>query len=106
LEQGHTKAGREALAAQTGVPDAVILDFVHRADITRMPWVGGRMLRQLWALGYTSLEQLRNADPQAYFQRMQEHYRSLGTSKPFDVTPKNAQGVIEAARRLPTLVET
>jgi hypothetical protein len=83
----------------------VILDFVHRADITRMPWVGGRMVLQLWALGYTSVEQLRKADPQAYFERMQEHYRSLGTSKPFDATLKNARGLIESSRRLPTLVE-
>jgi hypothetical protein len=105
LERGSTQAGREALAAQTGVPEAVILDFAHRADITRMPWVGGRMVVQLWALGYTSLEQLRKADPQAYFQRMQEHYRSLGTSKPFDATLKNAHGLIEAAKRLPDLVE-
>jgi len=105
LERGATKVGREALAAETGVPEAVILDFVHRADITRMPWVGGRMVVQLWALGYTSLEGLRAADPQEYFLRMQEHYRGLGTSKPFDATPKTAQGLIEAARRLPTLVE-
>jgi hypothetical protein len=105
LEKGHTRAGREALAAQTGVPEDVILDFVHRADITRMPWVGGRMVKQLWALGYTSLEQLRNADPQEYYARMQEHYRRLGTSKPFDATPKTAQGLIDAANRLPTLVE-
>jgi hypothetical protein len=105
LERGRTRAGREALAAQTGVPEDVILDFVNRADITRMPWVGGRMVKQLWALGYTSLEQLRNADPQDYYARMQEHYRSLGTSKPFDATPKTAQGLIDAANRLPTLVE-
>jgi hypothetical protein len=105
LDRGHTQAGRAALAGQTGVPEAVILDFVHRADITRMPWVGGRMVKQLWALGYTSLEELRAADPEQYFERMQEHYRSLGTSKPFDATLKNARGLIEAARRLPTLVE-
>jgi hypothetical protein len=105
LERGHTQAGRVALAAQTGVPEAVILDFVHRADITRLPWVGGRMVKQLWALGYTSLQQLRSADPQQYFQRMQAHYRSLGTNKPFDATPKTARGLIKAARRLPTLVE-
>jgi hypothetical protein len=105
LEKGHSQAGRAAMAAETGVPETVILDFVHRADITRMPWVGGRMVLQLWALGYTSLDQLRAADPQDYFERMQEHYRTLGTSKPFDATLKNARGLIEAARRLPTLVE-
>jgi len=105
LERGRTKAGREALAAQTGVPEDVILDFVHRADITRLPWVGGRMVVQLWALGYTSLEQLRNAAPEDYFARMQEHYRRLGTSKPFDATPKTAKGLIDAANQLPTLVE-
>jgi hypothetical protein len=105
LERGRTKAGREALAAQTGVPEDVILDFVHRADITRMPWVGGRMVVQLWALGYTSLEQLRNADPEDYFSRMQEHYGRLGTSRPFDATPTTAKGLIDAANRLPTLVE-
>ena len=51
------------------------------------------------------LRLLRAADPQDYFERMQEHYRSQGTRKPFDATPKTARGLIEAARRLPTLVE-
>ena len=105
LERGRTRAGREALAAQTGVPEAVILDFVRRADITRMPWVGGRMVRQLWAIGYTSLEQVRNADPEDYLARIDEYYRHTGKGKPFDLTPKNARGLIEAARRLPTAVE-
>ena len=105
LEKGRTKAGREALAVQTGVPEDVILDFVRRADITRMPWVGGRIVKQLWAIGYTSLEQVRNADPEDYLARIDEYYRHHGKGKPFDLTPKNARGLIEAARKLPTIVE-
>jgi hypothetical protein len=105
LEQGRTKAGRRTLAAATGVPEVVILDFVHRADITRMPWVGGRMVKQLWSIGYTSLEQVGNADPEEYLERIDEYYRHHGKGKPFDLTPKTARGLIEAARRLPTVVE-
>jgi hypothetical protein len=105
LENGRTKAGREALAEQTGVPEDVILDFVRRADITRMPWVGGRMVKQLWAIGYTSLEQLRNADPDDYLARIEEYYRHYGKGKPFDLTPKTARGLIKAAQRLRDVVE-
>jgi hypothetical protein len=105
LEKGCTRAGREVLASETGGPEAVILDFVRRADITRMPWVGGRMVKQLWAIGYTSLAQVRNADPEDYLERIDEYYRHTGKGKPFDLTPKNARGLIEAARRLPTVVE-
>jgi len=105
LEQGRTQAGRAALAAQTRVPERVLLDFVHRADITRMAWVSGRMVKQLWAIGYTSLEQLRNADPEDYFQRMQAYYEQHGKGKPFDATPKTVQGLIDAAQRLVSIVE-
>ena len=105
LEHGRTKAGRRALAEQTGVPEEVILDFVHRADITRLPFVSGRVVKQLWALGYTSLEQLRAADPEDYFARMAAHYEAVSKGKPFDATPQTARGLIEGARRLPTVVE-
>lgn len=63
------------------------------------------MVKQLWSIGYTSLEQLRNADLEAYYARVQECYRHHGKGKPFDLTSKTARGLIEAARRLPTVVE-
>jgi hypothetical protein len=105
LEQGHAGAGREALAAQTWVPESVILDFVHRADITRLPFTSGRIVNQLWSIGYTSLEQLRSADPEQLFERVNEYYGSYGKGKPFDSTADGVKGFIEAARRLPTVVQ-
>jgi hypothetical protein len=105
LEQGRTKPGREALAAQTGVPESVILDFVHRADITRLPFTSGRIVNQLWAIGYTSLEQLRNANPAQFFERVNEYYSSHGKGMPFDSTAEGVKGFIEAAVRLPTVVQ-
>jgi hypothetical protein len=77
----------------------------HLATIAKVEQTGIQRLFEFIDIVYTSLEQLRKTDPQKYFERMQEYYRRLGTSKPFDATPRTAQGLIDAAKRLPTLVE-
>jgi hypothetical protein len=83
----------------------VILDFGHRADITRLPFTSGRIVNQLWSIGYTSLQQLRSADPEQFFERVNEYYSSYGKGKPFDSTAEGVKGFIEAAGRLPTVVQ-
>jgi len=104
LERGRSRAGRAALAAQTGLPGAAILDFVHRADVARMPFVSGGVVRQLWSIGYRSLAELRNADPVRLCAQIAAYYETYGKGKPFDATPETARGMVDGARWIPTVV--
>ena len=105
LERGRTAAQRAALAAEIGVPQETITDFVHRADVTRMAFLAGRMVRMLWAIGVTSLEALRRSEPEDLLARVTEHYDAVAKGKPFDLAPKTARGMIMGARGLPAVVE-
>ena len=68
----------------------------------RLPWWHLRkenICAVLVAIDYTSLEQLCNADPEDYFRRQPAYYEQHGKGKPFDATPKTAQGLIDIPPR-------
>jgi hypothetical protein len=99
------KAGRKALSEQAGVSEAMILDFVHPANMTRMPSVSGRIAKQSWPMGYTKLERLRSADPERLFDQTTNCYTAHGKGKPSEATVRTSSGMIEVARRLSAAVE-
>lgn len=63
LEVAGTKAGRKALAEQTGFSEAHILEWVNRADLMRIKGVGEEFSDLLEAAGVDSVVELatRNA---------------------------------------------
>jgi hypothetical protein len=105
LDSGRTRAGRKNLAGQTGIPDTIILDLVHRADVTRIPYVSGGTVKRMWAIGYNSLESLRSADPEEYFSRVSRYYASLHKANPFDARLEYIRDFLGDARRVPEVVE-
>lgn len=62
LERGNTPAGRQALAAATGLPAGVILRLVHRADLSRMPWSSRATIGTIVGAGYGSVARLAGGD--------------------------------------------
>ena len=44
LERGATPAGRAKISEASGLPDDVVLELVHCADLCRMTGMGGRTL--------------------------------------------------------------
>ncbi len=105
LEAARTNAGRQAIAAATGVPLPVVLDLAHRADFTRLTLMSGGMVRQLWALGYTSLHAVRSADPDEYYARCVEYYERTTKGMPFDLTRRNVVSLINGLSKVEPLVE-
>lgn len=105
LDAGRTKEGRNSLIEQTGINEAALLDLVHRADVTRIPYVSGGMVKRIWTIGYGSLQKLRNADPDEYFARISQYYSSQHKASPFDARLEYIRDFLEDARRAPIVVE-
>ncbi len=60
---GH-KAGRTALAAETGISEAMLLDWVNRADLMRIKGVGGEYSDLLEAAGVDTVKELARRNPE------------------------------------------
>ncbi len=63
LEQGCSKAGRDAIVEKSGISDKLILKFVNHADLMRIKGVGGEYSELLECAGVDTVPELaqRNA---------------------------------------------
>lgn len=62
LEQGGTAAGREALAAKSGISGKLLLEWVNHADLCRIDGVGGEYADLLEAAGVDTIVELGTRD--------------------------------------------
>lgn len=64
LRDGATKQGRTDIAQETGIPDALLLDWVNRCDLMRIKGVGEEYSDLLEASGVDTVPELaqRRAD--------------------------------------------
>ncbi len=102
LEKGQHAAGRQALAAEAGVPLEWIEDLVHRADVSRMAYTRGASVRNFFHAGYNSLEKLAQANPAELTAAMEAYGRSVGMNFKHGMEFDSAVAV---ARVTPKLVE-
>jgi uncharacterized membrane protein/predicted flap endonuclease-1-like 5' DNA nuclease len=63
LAQGATASGRDRIASEAGIGVAVILDWVNRVDLTRVPGVGTQYSDLLHAAGVDSPAELAQRNP-------------------------------------------
>ena len=63
LDAGRTREARENLAQKMGIPEEVLTEFVHRADISRKMSVT-RAVNYFCKAGYDTFDKIRNADPE------------------------------------------
>jgi hypothetical protein len=104
LDTGRKQAGRVKLAAQTGIPEGIIRDLTHRADVTRIPYVSGSTVKRCWAIGYDSLEKLRQTDAEEFYARVCQHYSALQKVIPMDAKLEYLRNMLRDARRMPIVV--
>jgi hypothetical protein len=106
LEQGHTLAGRRALARLTGVPLEFVTRLAHRADIARLPFVRRKTILPVCGAGYDTLAKIAAAnlakmesDLEAYFRQTQgkswENYKAVIVLK----------GLVTGAKALPVIMK-
>ncbi|MBW6533959.1 MAG: DUF4332 domain-containing protein [Mariniphaga sp.] len=60
LEAGATKSGRKKLAADSGIDEGKILDWVNMADLFRIKGIASQFAELLKAAGVDTVKELRN----------------------------------------------
>jgi hypothetical protein len=83
LGRGMTPEGREALCVESGLPGAVILELVNRADFSRMPWASKATISNIIGAGYGSLAKLASADLGQLYEDFFRYGESIGKNLKF-----------------------
>jgi hypothetical protein len=104
LDAAAEPLGRAELARQLGIDEAVLLDLVHRIDVSRVPYTSGGAVKRLWMMGYRSLADIRTADPQEYAERIEAYFAAGGKGTTFDARMPTILGFLQDARHAPEVV--
>ncbi len=78
LARGETRAGRQALVDQSGLPYETITRLVHCCDLCRMTGMAGQALRRSLATGYNTLAKFRSAEPDEVRQAIRNYLAKTG----------------------------
>ena len=104
LEAGATAKGRKGLAEKTGIGDALILNWVNRADLFRVPRVGEQYSDVLEKAGVDTVVELSKRKPENLLTKMAEvnAKKNLVNRLP---SLKVVESWVEAAKGLPRKVK-
>ena len=105
LEHCRTRGGRAELSRITELPEAFILNLVHRADISRLAYVRGKTVKHLCGGGYDTLDKIANADLEKMEEEMDAYYRTMGKSLADFKSVIPLAWMVGGARILPRVVE-
>ena len=72
LETGATKAGRKKLAADSGIDEVKILDWVNMADLFRVKGIASQFAELLKAAGVDTVKELKNRNAENLFTKLTE----------------------------------
>lgn len=70
LEKAGTAKGRKELAAQTGIDESKLLDWVNRADLYRIRGIGSEYSDLLEAAGVDTVKELAQRDPNNLYEKL------------------------------------
>lgn len=104
LDAGRTPLMRSELSERSGLDIRVIEELVKLSDLARIQGLKGIRARLYYDAGFDLLEKLRNVTPETLLALTRAFVERTG----FDgiaPLPKEAEGAIATARKLPDLVE-
>lgn len=103
LETGGAAKGRKNLVAETGIADTLILNWVNRADLFRVPGVGEQFSDLLEKSGVDSAVELATRKPENLLAKMTEvnKMKNLVNRMP---SLGMVEGWIKVAKELPRKV--
>ncbi len=99
LKRGASRKGRKEIAADTGLPERQVLEWVNRADLMRVKGIGSEYSDLLEAAGVDTVKELRRRSPRSLTSKMVEvnEARSLVRRLP---TEGMVAGWIERAKSI------
>lgn len=80
LQAAGTKTGRSKLAADTGLPESLILTWVNHADLMRIKGVGPQISELLEASGVDTVKELAQRNATNLHAKMQQVNDEYGLS--------------------------
>ncbi len=104
LQRGRTRIQRDQLAQQAGIPVQSVEEFVKLSDLARIPGIKGIRARLYYDAGVDTLEKMARWNPEELRVMLIEFVEKTG----FDgiaPLPKELKFSIEAARKLPKIIE-
>jgi hypothetical protein len=104
LEAGRTPAGRQELAARTGIPGQAILELVKLSDLARIFGVKGIRARLYLDAGVDTPEKIAGYDAEE-FRALIVGFVARTGFEGVATLPAEARFTVEYARKLPRLVE-
>ena len=70
LEKGASPAGRQDIAAQTGISGKLILEWVNHADLFRIKGIGEEYADLLEAAGVDTVPELAQRNPENLYEKL------------------------------------
>ncbi len=106
IETCRTKKGRKEISKKTKVPERVLLDFVNRFSVGRLPFCGGKSVKHMWNAGYRNLRDVWNDTPDNMTKRLVSAFESAGLSMPNDLKKGCQDGeMIKNSQEMPEIIE-
>lgn len=105
LKKGSTPKERKELAIETGIPEQVILEWVNRADLFRVPGVGSQYSVLLEAAGVDTVRELAQRKASPLFEALQRvnEEKNMVTRLP---APQVVETWVSHAKSLPRLIDS
>ncbi|HNU78264.1 MAG: DUF4332 domain-containing protein [Prolixibacteraceae bacterium] len=103
LEKGATRAGRKAIADQSGVDESKILNWVNKADLFRIKGVGPQFSELLEAAGVDTVKELRNRNAENLYAKLVEVQAEKKITRAVPAL-KQVSNFIEQAKNLPPVI--
>jgi predicted flap endonuclease-1-like 5' DNA nuclease len=99
LEKGGNKKGRESIAAQTGIPESLVLTWVNHADLFRIKGIAAQFAELLEAAGVDTVREFATRKPKNLHQKLVETNEKFGLSGRVP-SEESLQEMIEQAKIL------
>lgn len=103
LAQGGNKKGREKIAADTGIPESLILTWVNHADLFRIKGVAGQFSELLEAAGVDTVKEFAQRKAENLHAKLVETNEKFGLSGKIPSIDSLSQ-MIEQAKKLESRV--
>lgn len=103
LERAGPKAGRDALAAATGISAKLLLEWVNACDLMRIKGIGAQFSDLLEAAGVDSAAELAQRNPTSLAQTFAELNAARATTRRAP-TEAMVTDWIDQAKQLPKVV--
>lgn len=103
LEAGASKSGRKKIAAESGIDEGKILDWVNMADLFRIKGVASQFAELLKAAGVDTVKELRNRNAENLYAKLVEVQEAKKITKAVPALSK-VEDFVEQAKALEPVV--